>query len=80
MRKHLENTKYAGTIVNSLTKKDVYPSIFFTEGYEELEFKGCSFPAFKHYKEILSWRYGDFMKLSPEEDRHVHLVDVRCEE
>lgn len=80
MRKHLENAKYAGTIVNSLTKKDVYPSVFFTEGYEYLEFEGCSFPVFKHYEKILSWRYGDFMKLPPEEDRHAHLADVWCEE
>lgn len=44
----------AGTIVNSIAKKDVYPSYFFTSGYEKLEFEGRMFPAFAYFKEILS--------------------------
>lgn len=73
-------TEFAGTIVNSITKKDVYPSYFFTSGYEKLEFEGEMFPAFKHFKEILSWRYGDFMKLPPEKDRIPHLAEVYIDE
>ena len=69
-------TKYAGTIVNSITEKDIYPSEFFTEGYDTLIFEGCEFPVFKHYTEILSWRYGDYMKLPPKEDRIPHLAEV----
>ena len=75
-KKYLDDSKYAGTIVSSLTKKDVYPATFFSDGYEMLEFEKSPFPVFKHYKDILSWRYGDFMKLPKEEDRHCHLADV----
>lgn len=75
-----ETTKFAGTIVNSITKKDVYPSYFFTSGYEKLEFEGHLFPVFKHFTEILSWRYGDFMKLPKPEDRIAHLAEVYIDE
>lgn len=74
------SSEFAGTIVNSITPKDVYPSYFFTSGYEKLDFEGQSFPVFKYFKEILSWRYGDFMKLPKEEDRIAHLAEVYINE
>ncbi|MBP3367314.1 MAG: LicD family protein [Treponema sp.] len=79
-RQPVNPTEFAGTIVNSITKKDIYPSHFFTSGYEKLEFEGRLFPVFAYFKEILLWRYGDFMTLPKEEDRISHLSEVYIDE
>jgi lipopolysaccharide cholinephosphotransferase len=65
------SSKYSGTIMWPITIKDVYPSEFFSE-YVELEFEGEMFSVFRRFDEILSWRYGDYMKLPDEKNRHGH--------
>lgn len=79
-RPRLGETAYAGTIVNSFTERDVYPSDFFTSGYTELEFENRRFPVFRRYMDILSWRYGDFMRLPKEEERIPHIAEVYVHE
>ena len=66
-----EFSKYCGTIIWAQTTKDIYDSDLF-EGYTELEFEGNSFMSFLHYDEILTSRYGDYMKLPPENERCSH--------
>lgn len=69
-------SKYAGTLVWTFSKKDVYPAEYFADGYTELVFETLKCPVFKRYDEILKHRYGDYMKLPPEKDRQVHLGSV----
>ena len=45
-----------------------YPADLFEE-FTELEFQGKRYSAVKKYREFLSIRYGDYMKLPPEEER-----------
>lgn len=61
-------------------EKNLYPRFWFTE-LEKAEFEGKLFSASRHYDEILSKIYGDYMTLPPEEDRKckVHAVYVDLE-
>ena len=54
---------------------DVYPKEYF-EGYTEKEFEGHKFMVFKHYDEILTHRYGNYMKLPDEKDRVSHGMEA----
>lgn len=69
-------SKYAGTLIWNLSKKDVYPAEYFADGYTELEFEGSKYPVFKRYDDILRHRYGDYMQLPPEKDRENHCESV----
>lgn len=51
--------------------KDKWPTEFF-EQQELLEFEGELMPCPKQYREILTIRYGDFMKLPPENEQVNH--------
>ena len=67
-----EKTNYIGTIVNTLTPKDVYPVEYYDGGYVNLQFEDSEFPVFYNYKKILEWKYGDYMQLPKVEDRVGH--------
>ena len=73
------NGKYYGTVSWPYYKGnglcDVYPKEYF-EGYTEKEFEGHKFMVFKHYDEILSHRYGDYMQLPDEKDRVNHGMEA----
>lgn len=74
-----EQGKYWGTIRWPYYKGnglcDVYPKEYF-EGYTEKEFEGQKFMVFQYYDQILSHRYGDYMKLPDEKDRVSHGMDA----
>lgn len=64
-------SSYSGTLVWTQSIKDVYPTDYF-EGYTELVFEDLKVMSFKQYDLILSHRYGDYMKLPPEDQRICH--------
>ena len=47
----------------------VFPSSLFEGGYIDKEFEGHLFKVMVHYHEYLTYYYGDYMQLPPEEDR-----------
>lgn len=44
------------------------------DGYVELEFEGCNFMVMHKYDEYLQLKYGDYMKLPPENERKTHPI------
>lgn len=66
-------TKYCGTLAWTMTEKDLYPSEWFKD-YTTTIFEHKEFQIFSRWNEILTHRYGDYMVLPKEEDRHSHLL------
>lgn len=71
----LPQSPYAGTMIWSMSYKDVYPAEFF-DGYTELSFEGKKYMSFARYDDILTWRYGNYMELPPIEQRHTHNIEA----
>ena len=59
--------------------KNIFPRKWFTE-IAELEFEGEKFPVSKHYHEMLTKIYGDYLRMPTEEERrckvHGEIVDL----
>lgn len=50
-----------------------YKKIWY-ENLEDIEFEGYLFPAIKEYDEYLSFKFGNYLKLPPIEQRKVHVA------
>ena len=59
--------------------KNIFPRKWFTE-LTELEFEGRKFPVSKHYDEMLTRIYGNYMVIPPKKERgckvHGEIVDL----
>lgn len=81
MGKHSENSQYVQTFLSctSIYKKGVYKRSWFTDTVE-MDFEDMKVPISKHYDELLTTMYGDYMKIPSEEERkikeHAFLVDT----
>ncbi|MDO4982688.1 MAG: LicD family protein [Eubacteriales bacterium] len=71
----LPKSRYAGTMIFTISDKDVYPAEYF-DGYTELTFEGKKYMVFARYDDILTWRYGNYMELPPVEQRHAHNINA----
>ncbi len=68
-----ENNFLAANNIYFINKK--HPQVFRADALDnliEVEFEGTYFYATKHYDEILTQIYGDYMKLPPENERVTH--------
>lgn len=64
-----EDSKYVGVLVGTaLTTKCYMPRKWF-ENYEYVEFESQKFMSIKEYDAFLSYEYGDYMQLPPENKR-----------
>lgn len=71
-----QNTNYVRALMFPTFGSDCgYNSEWFEPG-EKMEFEGHMFQCMKGAHEYLSYSYGDYMKLPPEEDRKVHPVSI----
>ena len=63
---------YIGNIMGAYRTKEIVPAIFYGEGkmypFEDMELCGM-----EKYDEYLTWTYGDYMQLPPEEKRKTHF-------
>lgn len=63
---------YIGNIMGAYRTKEIVPASFYGEGkmypYEDIELCGM-----EKYDEYLTWTYGDYMQLPPEEKRKTHF-------
>lgn len=67
--KGMANSKYVGVLVGtSLTEKCYMPRKWFEE-YRHIEFESNDFMCIKDTDEFLSYEYGDYMQLPPEDKR-----------
>ena len=67
------NIKDATVLVWGSLEKEAFPSEFL-EHYAQIQFEGIWVSIISNYKEWLSIRYGDYMKLPPIEDRVNHGI------
>jgi len=81
MRRHKYcDSKYVGCLMGAYRTKEMLRRDLFGEGalynFEDVSLRGP-----EKYDEFLSYLYGDYMKLPPEEARKTHfqVVDVSCE-
>lgn len=70
-----QKSKYAGTLVWALNRRDVYPTKMF-EGYTELQFEDQKFMVFEKYHEILIHRFGNYMEIPSEDKRMNHSPEA----
>lgn len=64
-----ENSDYVCQLTTVNAYKRYYKKIIF-DGYTDADFEGHKFKITKEYDYFLTKRYGDYMKLPPEEERH----------
>lgn len=68
-------SKYKDNHTNRIMKFEVdgspllFPSYLFEGGFVKKEFEGHDFMVMEHYHEYLTYYYGDYMQLPPEEER-----------
>lgn len=75
----IENEKeceYKGIMVVGQGKKDIYPKDIFDE-YEDYIFEDIKLMGIKNYNKLLEHRFGNYMKLPPENERRSeHLMNA----
>ena len=68
----VEGSKYIGNIMGAYRTKEIVPASFYGEGkmypFEDIQLRGMD-----KYDEYLTWTYGDYMQLPPEEKRKTHF-------
>ena len=71
-KQKIEGSEYIGNIMGAYRTKEIVPSYFYGEGkmyqFEDIELRGLD-----KYDEYLTWTYGDYMKLPPEDKRKTHF-------
>lgn len=77
-KQKLEGAKYIGNIMGAYRTKEIVPSKFYGEGkmypFEDIELRGMDM-----YDEYLTYTYGDYMKLPPEDKRKTHfkIIEIK---
>ena len=68
----VEKSKYIGNIMGAYRTKEIVPAEFYGKGkmytFESIELNGMDMA-----DEYLTWTYGDYMKLPPEDKRKTHF-------
>ncbi len=68
----IEGAKYIGNIMGAYRTKEIVPAEYYGEGamypFEDTQFRGLAM-----YHEYLSYTYGDYMQLPPEDSRKTHF-------
>ena len=71
-KQKVEGAEYIGNIMGAYRTKEIVPSYFYGEGkmyqFEDIELRGMD-----KFDEYLTWTYGDYMKLPPEDKRKTHF-------
>lgn len=71
-KQRIEGAKYIGNIMGAYRTKEIVPSEFYGEGkmypFEDIELRGMDMA-----DEYLTWTYGDYMQLPPEDKRKTHF-------
>lgn len=68
----IEGAKYIGNIMGAYRTREIVPTEFYGEGkmyqFEDIYLRGLDM-----YDEYLTWTYGDYMQLPPEDKRKTHF-------
>lgn len=68
----VKGAKYIGNIMGAYRTREIVPAEYYGEGamypFEDIQLRGLSM-----YHEYLSYTYGDYMQLPPEESRKTHF-------
>ena len=68
----IDGAKYIGNIMGAYRTKEIVPAEFYGKGkmypFEDIELRGMELA-----DEYLTWTYGDYMKLPPEDKRKTHF-------
>lgn len=71
-KQKVEGSKYIGNIMGAYRTREIVPAEYYGEGamypFEDIQMRGLSM-----YDEYLSYTYGDYMQLPPEESRKTHF-------
>ncbi|HAE52125.1 MAG TPA: LicD family protein [Ruminococcus sp.] len=69
---NVRNSKYVGNIMGAYRTKEIVPRKFYGKGkmyqFEDIKLRGMSLP-----DEYLTYTYGDYMQLPPEDKRKTHF-------
>lgn len=81
MRKYpVESSEYIGNLMGAYRTREIVPKSFYGEGkyypFESIQLRGL-----EKYDEYLTYTYGDYRKLPPEESRKIHfeIVEIHGE-
>ena len=68
----VKGAKYIGNIMGAYRTREIVPAEYYGEGamypFEDIQLRGLSM-----YHEYLTYTYGDYMQLPPEESRKTHF-------
>ena len=71
-KQKIDGAKYIGNIMGAYRTKEIVPAEFYGQGkmysFEDIELRGMDMP-----DEYLTWTYGDYRKLPPEDKRKTHF-------
>lgn len=71
-KQKVEGSKYIGNIMGAYRTREIVPAEYYGQGamypFEDIQMRGLSM-----YDEYLTYTYGDYMQLPPEESRKTHF-------
>ncbi len=73
---NVETSKYIGNIMGAYRTREIVPAEFYGKG-KMYEFEGMMLRGLDLYDEYLTYTYGDYMKLPPEDKRKTHFKIVK---